>query len=175
MIKGDGLVRHVRPRVLREMLRWSQEGMRPVRVMLVKDKRDRKQDLAGIEPRSTGPVPPHSHWRGAREEPDSCWKALVRGHPLTGRLRSCFLKGNSRDISKVTGFAGTIIARVRKPNPFFFPSGEIRAVTGKQTRAAEFAWCQRRAPQCGSAPNPLSTQAALSEFPRLCLHPACPY
>ena len=149
-------------------------GYEAYRVMPVKDKRDRKQGLAGTEPRSAGPVPPRSHWRGAREEPGSCCKALVRGHQLTARRRSCFLKGNPRDISKVTGFVGTIIARVRKPNPFFFPSGEIRVVIGKQTRAAEFAWWQQCDPQHVSAQKPVSTQAALSEFPRLCLHPACP-
>lgn len=41
------------------------------------------------------------------------------------------MNGDPWDISKVTRFAGTIIARARKPNPFFLPSGEIRVVSGK--------------------------------------------
>ena len=41
------------------------------------------------------------------------------------------MNGDPWDISKVTRFIGTIIAHVRKPNPFFLPSVEIRVVTGK--------------------------------------------
>ena len=41
------------------------------------------------------------------------------------------MNGDPWDISKVTRFVGTIIAHVRKPNPFYLPSVEIRVVTGK--------------------------------------------
>lgn len=41
------------------------------------------------------------------------------------------MNGDPWDIYKVTRFVSTIIAHVRKPNPFFLPSREIRVVTGK--------------------------------------------